>query len=321
LLDPIALIASIERSSDPRVRTIAINTSSWYKRSDDSPEAAAKVVEIVRDCIAEPTHGLMSQFNKLHRLAVRWGGERNAEAVFEAFNEMHEAFRLKDAVAPHYSNMYCGVSMRHLTRPLLFKPETLSGEEESYFLPYVFNIFTSEARNDYIDLHGQRITGPASWEDHGLHRAMNQALSAAQKVESASGAPEEQWLKHLALSLKMWAGEVRSIHNFYFAQLLRDRNKTVLAGQPRIPSKEATWNGDSDYLDWNAIQRDEFDNTNELLEVVESGGLNLIAHARDPRQEDTFLMGPDVAGALRQKARLMRREWLDVEHYLTSPLK
>jgi hypothetical protein len=119
----------------------------------------------------------------------------------------------------------------------------------------------------------------------------------------------------------MWVSEVRSIHNFYFAQLIRDRNKAVLAGQPRIPSKEVTWTGDSDYLEWNEIQRDEFDNTNELIGILENGGLDLFARARDTRSEDTFVLGPDVIGALRQKSQLMRREWLDVQNYLTSPLK
>jgi hypothetical protein len=56
------------------------------------------------------------------------------------------------------------------------------------------------------------------------------------------------------------------------------------------------------------IQRDEFDNTNELIGLLENGGLDLVARARDARSEDTFVIGPDVVGALRQKAQLMRRE-------------
>jgi hypothetical protein len=197
----------------------------------------------------------------------------------------------------------------------------LSAEEEACFLPYVFNIFESEARNDYIDIHGGRMNGPASWTDEGLRRALDRALSAARALDTTTGAPEEKWLKKLALSLSMWASEVRSINNSYFAQLIRDRNKAVLAGPPRIPSKDATWTGDSDYLEWNEIQRDEFDNTNELIGMLENGGLDLFARAPDARSEDTFLMGPDVVGALRQKAQLMRREWLDVQRYLASPLK
>jgi hypothetical protein len=90
---------------------------------------------------------------------------------------------------------------------------------------------------------------------------------------------------------------------------------------PRIPEKVPTWTGDPDYLQWNEIQRAELDNTNELIGVMESGGPALLAHAADARHEDTFVLGPDVAGALRRKAALMRVHWLDVQQFLASPHK
>ncbi|MEA1996800.1 MAG: hypothetical protein U9N45_04150, partial [Gemmatimonadota bacterium] len=130
-----------------------------------------------------------------------------------------------------------------------------------------------------------------------------------------------KWLKDVGLSLRMWASEVRSIHNFYHAQLIRDRNAEVLAGEPRIPAKVATWEGHPDILPWNEIMRDEFDNANELIEMLENGGMKLVAHASDPRYEDTFLMGPDFVGQLRQKVKIMREHWLDVEKYLATPHK
>jgi hypothetical protein len=211
--------------------------------------------------------------------------------------------------------------MRHLTRPLLVKPDVLTPDEESYFLPHVFNIHESEARSDYIDLHGSRITGPATWEDGGLRSSLNAAQAVARMLESAKDAPEGAWLSELALALRMWASQVRSIHNFYFAQLIRDRNKEVLSGLPRIPEKTPTWTGDPDYLAWFAIQRDEFDNANELIRLLENGGLPLVARAKDPRYEDTFVMGPDLLGALRRKTAIMRNHWLDAQAYVTSPLK
>lgn len=321
LFDPLAVIAALGRLNDAGVRTIVIDTTAWYARTDDSLETAAKLVEIVKESLAQPANGAVPQFSALHRLALRWGGEKHADALVDAFHAMNEAFRLKAAAAPGYSNMYAGVSMRHLTRPLLLRPETLAPAEESYFLPYVFNPFLSEARSDYIDLHGMRMKGPSSWDDAGLRQALSRALSAAGTLEGANGAPEEKWLRRLGLALKIWVSEVRSINNFYFAQLLRDRNKAVLAGEPRMPPKEYTWTGANDYLDWNEIQRDEFDNTNELIALAEGEGLNVIARAADARHEDTFLMGPDFIGALREKSRLMRRGWSDVQNYLTSPNK
>lgn len=321
ILDPITTLSTFEKLNDPEVKTVSINTSSWYSRVQDSLPTTEMLIEMQQECIVEPTSGLISRFDKLHKLALRWGGKQNADALVEAFYEMNEAFLLKDAVAPQYSNMYCAVSMRHVTRPLLFKPDVLTHEEESYFLPYVFNVSESEARNDYADFHGVRMTGPASWEDSGLQLALARALHAAQILEGVTDAPAQKWLRQYALSLRMWASEVRSINNFYFAQLLRDRNASIVAAGPRIPSKQATWTGDQDYLAWNQIQRDEFDNANELIALLQSGGLELMGHAQTKRYEDTFLLGPDIIGALHEKTRLMQREWLDVQMYLASPLK
>lgn len=321
LIDPLAMLSSLESATSPAVNTIVINTSPWYLRGDDSLQTAAKLVEIVQDFLDRPVRGLIPRLDRLRELAVRWGGNQNADSLVEAFYAMNQAFLLKEAIAPMYSATYCDVSMRFITRPLLFNPEVLTAEEERYFLPYVFNVSVKDARDDYADFHGGKMTGPATWDDAGLQRAVANALSAAQKMESAKGAPEEKWLKQLALSLKLWMCGVRSINNFYFGQLIRDRNKDVIAKGPRRPTKQYYLMGDNDYEDWNAIQRDELDNTNELIGILQNGGMDLIVRADSPRYEDTFLLGPDLIGALRQKTRLMQREWLDVQQYLSSPMK
>ena len=69
---------------------------------------------------------------------------------------------------------------------------------------------------------------------------------------------------------------------------------------------------------WNEIQRDEFDNTNEMLALLERGGADLVGRAGSAREEDVFLLGPDLAGALRKKADLMREHWLDGRRYLST---
>jgi len=321
LINPLALIAAMERYDDPAIRTVMIGTTSMYARADERLETVQKILEIVQDCIATPSRGLTARFTRLRKLCASWGGEKNADRLFEAFYRMDEAFRLKQASAPRYSNFYCGVSMRHLTRPLLIRPDALKPEDEIYFLPYVFSIYPSEARGDYIDLHGSRITGPGSGDDAGLRGALGAAVSAAATMENLKEAPEGKWLGNIALSLRMWASEVRSIHNFYLAQLIRDRNKEVLSGHPRIPGKTPTWTGDPDYLEWYAVQRDEFDNANELIRLLERGGLPLAFRARSPRYEDTFVLGPDLVNALERKTALMREHWLDGQSYLASPLK
>jgi len=320
LLDPVSLISTLEKLKVPEIKYIYLGTSAWYSRADDTLRSVEKLVDMGQDCLSETTQGMVSRFDKLHKLALRWGGKENADALVEAFYEMNEAFLLKNMVAPDYSNYYCFVSMRYITRPLLFKPDVLTAQEEAYFLPYVFNIFESEARNDYADFHGGRMKGPATWDDDALQNSITRALHAAQILEGITGAPSQEWLKDTALSLRMWVCAVRSMNNFYFAQLIRDRTAGIVAKGTHIPNKQFTATGDEDYLAWDSIQRDELDNTNELIALLQKGGLELTAYSKTKKYEDTFLLGPDLIAELHEKTRLMQREWLDVQKYLASPM-
>jgi hypothetical protein len=116
--------------------------------------------------------------------------------------------------------------------------------------------------------------------------------------------------------MRLWAGLNRGIHNFHFAQEIRNRHKVELSGPARIPPMESDA-GDPDNLRWHRIQRDEFDNTNEILALLKQGGLKNFAYSRDKRHEDTFLLGPDFVQQIQRKADLMRQHWRDVDKYLT----
>jgi hypothetical protein len=116
----------------------------------------------------------------------------------------------------------------------------------------------------------------------------------------------------------LWASAVRSTDNFYGAQLIRDRHKEALAAPPRILVARIGIS-DPDLLLWNEIQRDELDNTNELLELLANGGLDLIARARNSKDEETFLYGPNLLDDMRKKVAIMREHWLDGQRYLTPP--
>ena len=71
----------------------------------------------------------------------------------------------------------------------------------------------------------------------------------------------------------------------------------------------------------NEAMRDELDNTQELIDLLESGGMDLICHSKDADEEDTFLFGPDLIDQLKRKRIIMRRHWRDIEQHLATPLK
>ena len=67
--------------------------------------------------------------------------------------------------------------------------------------------------------------------------------------------------------------------------------------------------------------RDELDNTQKLIDLLENGGMDLINHANDQKIEDTFLLGSDLIEQLKQKRKIMLDHWLDGEDYMTIPFK
>ncbi|MFC2076881.1 hypothetical protein ACFLT7_07350 [candidate division KSB1 bacterium] len=319
LFSPIRVISSMAGFKD--AANMSLSYTAMYDRADDSPESIAKMLDLAEDCITEPAITEKERKAKLIKFTTLWAGQANSEKVIAAFIEMDEALRQARSAAPRYSPSYNGVSMRHINRPLVIKPELLTAEEESYFLPHVFNPSLNEARMDYIDFHGGRMTGPEAWADSSFWGALVKIRHAGEVFMNLKDAPEGAWLKKLGLSLCMFAGEMRSIHNFYHGQLIRDKYADILNGPKRIPPKVGSWEGEPGNLEWNAIMRNEFDNTIEMIELLKDGGMEVVAHADDPRYEDTFLLGPDLIAQMEKKARIMREHWLDVQDYLAPPHK
>jgi hypothetical protein len=125
----------------------------------------------------------------------------------------------------------------------------------------------------------------------------------------------------MALALRINASLMRSCGNFFVAQMLRDKNRDRLNGPLHRPSKEPTWEGDADLLTFNEIMRDELDNAQELVRVLESGGIKLVCLAKDALHEDTFLLGPDLISQIKKKRGIMLDHWRDIEDYMTTPFK
>ncbi|MEK7405427.1 MAG: hypothetical protein AAB225_09985 [Acidobacteriota bacterium] len=323
LIDLLPLLKTLEKLSDPEVQTIDIDTCQpWYYRANEPISTVRRLVDIVEDSLKSPARSEADRTEQARRLAVRWGGEKNADRVLEAFNLVRQSFSIfaerpffppRDVIlSPGHAYT---VTNRLITRPLLVKPELLSREEEAYFLPYIFTTDEQDARLDYNTAHGYRRTGLNEYRSQSFKDTHDSALAAAAILEQVTtDAPDRSWLHQLALSLRMWASTVRSHDNFYFAQAIRDRHAEDLAKPPRIALVRRD---DPDLLLWNEIQRDELDNASELLAMLESGGLDLVGRARNVREEDVFQLGPDVPGALRKKADIMRNHWLDGQRYLT----
>jgi len=146
--------------------------------------------------------------------------------------------------------------------------------------------------------------------------------SVCKKLDAVNKqAPEYEFIRQLALSLRIHESLVRSCGNFAIAQKIRDDNAVKLNGPIHRPGKEGTWTGDSDIITFNTVMRDELDNTEQLIRVLENGGINNVCRAKDPQHEDTFLLGPDIVNQLKKKRKIMLDHWRDIEDYMATPFK
>ncbi len=122
-------------------------------------------------------------------------------------------------------------------------------------------------------------------------------------------------------ALKIYSSIFRSLGNFAEVQALRDRNWDKLSVAPHWPDKTPTWEGDPELQNFITLMRDELDNTQELIDLLESGGMKFISHTEDPKYEDTFLLGPDLVDQLKLKRKIMVAHWTDIEGFMATPFK
>jgi hypothetical protein len=147
----------------------------------------------------------------------------------------------------------------------------------------------------------------------------DRVINSLNKV--SENAPEKVFLQNMVKALKIHSSIYRSIGNFAEAQAIRDRNAEKLALPPHRPDKTPTWEGDPDLQAFNTLMRDELDNTQELIDVLEDGGMEFISHAENSKYEDTFLLGPNLVEQLKLKRKIMLKHWIDIEGYMATPFK
>jgi hypothetical protein len=317
LINPVEIIETLSHSGKSPERYIFHFWDS-YSRAHERIETIEKIVDIVEENIINPAgEGTLNVLQALKKLCTKWSGPEYSGQLFDAFIELDRSVNENRNALRGLSTLYWGVSNRQITRPLVFAPKQLKPEEEKYFLPYIFNVSIDEARNDYMDIHGADRELPMKSVDN-LVSGLKRVYTSVEKIHNA---PEQKFLDQLAKSLRLYSCVLKSCGNFNDAMIIRNRNKEVLAGPVHRPDKIPTWTGDQDLLDFNEIMRDELDNTQNMIDLLESGGTDLICTAKQPFPEDTFVLGPDLIDQLKNKRRIMLAHWTDIEGYLSTPFK
>jgi hypothetical protein len=319
LFNPLGILKSIHSMGKSEANTVFISFRSSYDRGYELPSVVDKLTGMLVKYMNAPVpEGRIAEMQQVLELCTEWAGEKDAQKLFDAFMALEDAETYKSAAVGNASGIYWGVSARQITRPLVIVPKLLTKEEEAYFLPFVFNASVEEARLDYTDIHGGHNTIPSGT----MNRYVSMLKKAINLLEGVDAkAPESAFICTMAKALRIHSSIMRSAGNFAEAQAIRDRNIEKLSKPPHRPDKTPTWDGDPDLQAFNALMRDELDNTLELTGLLKDGGIDLICHATDPRYEDTFLLGPDLIEQLELKRKIMLNHWTDIEGYMTMPFK
>jgi len=65
--------------------------------------------------------------------------------------------------------------------------------------------------------------------------------------------------------------------------------------------------------------RAEIDNTQDLIDLLETSTDQVLVLAEKAEDEDTFMLGPALKDQLRRKIRIMLDHWLDLNLLLRRP--
>lgn len=315
-IDPIGTIEDVVSTIQDNPQTIFISFRASYDRGYENKEGRQFLLDIVTTALrrkeALKTEELFKEFLKDR------GVKKLGEEFYQICKEINKAEEYRSDSVKGLSNIYWTISTRHILRPLVFNPLLLNSEEERYFLPEVFNTSQDEARLDYADIHGGRWSLPYN---QGLIYALKLDSVANDLIALFEKSKSLDFVKDWSRSIRIQSSLARTAVHFAEAQKIRDQNRIEIEKGPHGPGKESTWSGDEDLLKFNEIMRQEFDNTQNLIELLENEGMDLICHAVNSVYEDTFLLGPDLIDQLKLKRKIMMKHWTDIEKYLTTPLK
>lgn len=319
IISPVTLLRRMNGLQESNNSTVFIGLRAAYDRGAERMDMTEFLINTLAAKLkSQPVSGSFASLQELNTYCEEWVGKKSATQLYEALVALDEAMSYKSSTFSRVHSLYWGVTMRLINRPLVIAPQRLTPEEEKYFLPYVFNTSTEEARMDYMDLHGGRSTITAGVVENYVRR-ISRVAGQLEKLEANT--PAGLLFKRMALSLRIHASIMRSCGNFAAVQIIRDRNKEVLSLPVTRPGKESSWSGHPDFIPFNNIMRDELDNAGELIGYLENGGLQLLEYTSDQAYEDHFNLGPDLLKQLKQKRKVMLDHWQDVELYLASPLK
>jgi len=248
------------------------------------------------------------------------GDENSAETLVEGWSLVQRAVHAIQQVRQKgFGHLlpFCGVSMRWIIRPLVPQPLKLSSEDKDYYRRFLFSIGTEETDASFSSVLGKQVFRgeSAMWMSRWCLEEAYQTLGQARTMlagvaeKSSEGEPvlglEAARIGALACLVKNAQNVIRYqyaldvAHHPQFGWNVMDYDENMLSDQRALQLRK--------------IAREELDNTQMLIELIESQDEPVIIQAPTAEAESVFLLGPDLIGDLKHKMAIMWDGWQDYE--------
>ncbi len=295
------------------------------ERSHAEPSARASVslqtdeapwtYDLIRRYRAHPMQGLASRIALIRSVAADYAGESEADSLLEAFHEISLAVASMRRMGGDPILCVGVVNQRWLTRPFVPFPLELTADERSYYRPFQFQANSEAEAADLMNTQGVRfIQGySGAWlASATLDYVAGTIRTAAERFAGIAGRvtdpDKKDRLGITALRLRAYACLCQTARNAIQYQEILDRTDYS------HPVKQSTiypLDGDQRLRELQNITRNEIDNINELIGLLESARHPLLQVAATPAEEDIFLLSPDLVPQLRKKVKIMLDHQLD----------
>ncbi|MGB7297606.1 MAG: hypothetical protein WBC70_18670, partial [Candidatus Aminicenantales bacterium] len=240
-------------------------------------------------------------------------GEDNAEALAGIWEKIDRAVGTVRSMGVDPIMLVGTINQRWITRPLVPFPMELKPGEKDYYRKFQFQANTEEEAADLMNLQGFEVINGFSGSllagklfnqaiDH-LESALRDIAGLRDQIGDKAG------LDRLGWRLKALICFYRNARHTIQYQDILDRTD-----YEHPPKEENIYpmDGDQKLREIQIVTRNEIDNINELVGLLEKSPIPLIELAPLKEEEDIFLIGPDIVEQLRKKVRIMLRHQLDV---------
>jgi len=295
-------------------------------------EGDAQTLKMIEAFNRRPCAGLPAMAALSRDTAAGLFGEENAEDVADAWWSLFHASELlqQSDVGTHGFYVFLTViAQRWLTRPLVVFPERLTPEEKAHYQPWLFQANPAHEALDLLDLEPTRLVdGAGSLEyfnrlmDKGVEkyararRKLRDAL--ARGAERAPGIEQElRSMEVLMCFLKNMKNSVNfqiQVEQLRAMQAFRNSDP-ALAQRPRALTR-ATVDAAHRRVEINQTLRSEMDNALRLASLLEQDPSRFMETAPARDKETPFLLGADIAAALRRKVEIMQAHVLEVDELI-----